>query len=153
MKMKIIGTGFVSCLMLVSLSGCGHKETPPPTTGEVPAVEGATTNASDAMAAAQTAATQVKQAATQAVTQAVAEASTQTAAMASQVQGLIDKAKGLVNEQKYQDALDTLKQLGNFKLSPEQQKAVDDLKTQIQKLMSNQTVSNVVNSAGNLLGK
>ena len=150
MKTKMIGAGFVSCLIIASLSGCGNKEASTPSTTEVPkAVESAVTNTSGAAPVATTA----EQTAATATTQAVATASTQTTAATTQVQNLIDQAKKLVGEQKYQDALDTLKKLRNFSLTPEQQKTVDDLKAQIQNLMSNPTVSNVVNSAGGLLGK
>jgi len=153
------------CLAAALFSGCGNRETSSPATTEPStAAESAATNAPEAIPAptpaATTATTAVEQAATtavtettQAVSQAAAAVSSQTAAVATQIQNLIDQSKTLVGVQKYQDALDTLKQLTNFQLTPEQQNTVDVLKTHIQKLMSNQTASNAVNSVGNLLGK
>jgi hypothetical protein len=157
MKLKIIGAGFAACLVAALLGGCGKKETPPPTTTEIPkAAESATTNAPEAAPTATTAekaaATAVTET-TQAVSQAAAATSTQTAAETSQVQGLIDQAKSLVDQKKYQDALDTLKQLGNSKLTAEQQNLVDGLKAQIQKLMAAQATSEATKSVGGLLGK
>lgn len=80
-----------------------------------------------------------------------AAATTQEAqAMSAKAQSLIDQAKSLVSQNKYQDAVDTLKKLSDFKLTPEQQKTVDNLKAEIQKLMTNPSVSNAVNAAGGL---
>jgi hypothetical protein len=153
------------CLAAALFSGCGNKETSTPQTTEPSkTAESMATNTPEATpalpSAATAATTAVEQAATtavtattQAVSQAAAAASTQTAAVATQIQNLIDQAKTLVGVQKYQEALDTLKQLTSFQLTPDQQNAVDVLKTQIQKLMSTPTASNAVNSVGNLLGK
>ena len=64
-------------------------------------------------------------------------------------QGLITKAQSLVADKQYQPALDTLQKLSSFKLTDAQQKVVDDLKAQIQKLMA----ANPAAAANGLLGR
>jgi hypothetical protein len=92
----------------------------------------------------------VQSAATQAVATAAAAAA--SSAAGTQVQALIDKAKGLLSDQKYQDALNTVQQLSNLKLTPEQQTLVDSLKAQIQSAMAKSATSNAASALGNILG-
>ncbi len=92
------------------------------------------------------------QEATQAVAQATTQALAQTQAAEQQAQTLLDHAKSLVSDQKYQEALNTVGQLTGFKLTADQQKTLDDLKSQIQSALSNATVKDAASALGNALG-
>ena len=73
-------------------------------------------------------------------------------AMSTQAQALIDKAKGLVTTEKYQDALKVVQQLSSLKLTAEQQKLVDGLKAQIQTALAKVTATDAASALGNVLG-
>jgi hypothetical protein len=70
----------------------------------------------------------------------------------SQTQALIDKAKGLVTDQKYKDALTVVQQLASVKLTPDQRAMVDGLKAQIQTALAKDTTSDAASALGNALG-
>lgn len=139
------------CVVAVALLGCGKKEEAPP-----PAP--AKSEGSKLMDAANDAGKQVVDAARevgqqvgekakeagQAVGEAVKNVSQDinsaaksalgdsTAGVTAKYQEVVAKAQALLKDAKYEDALNSLKGLADLKLSPEQQKVVADLKTQIQ---------------------
>jgi hypothetical protein len=65
-------------------------------------------------------------------TEPAASQTVQQAAGAASTQGLLDKARSLIADQKYQEAQTVLNQLAGMTLSPDQQKLVTELETQVQ---------------------
>ncbi len=154
MKMTYSMLGLTAGAALFLASGCS-KEQPPPS--ETPkAATPPATETQPVAEAAKAAVEQVKTTATATAEQATKAVTTEAAAAAAganiQIQSLIDKAKSLVADQKYQDALNSLQQLSSFKLSDEQQKLVDGLKAQIQAALAKAAGSNAASAIGNILG-
>ena len=58
----------------------------------------------------------------------------------------------MVTNEKYKDALTVVQQLSNMKLTDEQQKLVEGLKTQVQTALAKATVSGAASALGNILG-
>lgn len=141
MKIQILIAAVTLSAAAVSLSGC-KKETAPA------AVEA--TKLSDTMA--NEPAKVVEPAKPAVAKEAVDEAANQPNAAAAQSQGLIDKAKSYVADQKYQDALTTISQLSASNLTANQQKLVDALKAQIQAAMAKTSGGDAAAALGGALG-
>lgn len=127
---------------------------PAPTPAAVappPAAPGADTGAPPAQTLQQAGTDQLHALAGAATNGAVAAMgmTNQTASTATnQVQALLDQAKNLTSNQKYQEALGTLTQVYNSKLTPDQQQQADSLKAQIQSSMTQKAGS----ALGGILG-
>ena len=136
MKIKTIIAGIVVCAAVAAVSGCKKEQATSDV--QVPkSNEGLASEAATAVDAAKSAAKEVTN-----------QAAAQAKAAEQQAQGLIDRAKAFVSEQKYQDAISSLNQLASTKLTPEQQKLVDDLKAQIQTALAKATGSDPASALG-----
>ena len=167
MKKAISVLSSTAALCLAIGSGCGQKEaespaasSPAPAGGANPASnlvtrtkEAVGTAAAEVKEGAQKVAAETKQAAQNAVTTAKEQVSSAVSNAKDESQGLIEKVKTYIAEKKYEDAVTSLKQLSSVKLTPEQQKVVDDLKAQLQKMMANQAASDATKAAGDLFKK
>jgi hypothetical protein len=111
-------------------------------TSQSQSIAAASTNQFQAMAAA---ATNKALAALGMTNQALASAT-------NQVQALLEQAKTLTANQKYQDALGYVTQLYNTKLTPDQKQQVDALKAQIQSAMAEKAESQATSVLGGFLG-
>jgi hypothetical protein len=140
--MKIISAiaAIVVCAAVVMVSGCKKEEPAPGAQAPKPG-DGAASEAAKPADAAKAAAQQVTD-----------QATSQAKAAQDQAQGLIDQAKALVTDKKYQDAANILGQLANLKLTPEQQKLVDDLKAQVQTALAKGAASEASSALGGALG-
>jgi hypothetical protein len=125
----------VALALGVGLVACSKQESQTPASTAQPAAENIQKQAEAAAPAAQSA----------------------VAATASQAQGLISKVQGYIADSKYSDAANVLKELSSMKLTPEQQKLVDDLTAQVQKAMAGAAASDASKKAtdavGGMLGK
>ena len=140
MKIKLVIAGIAVCAGLAALSACKKEQASSDTQLQKPTES----SASEAAKPVDTAKTDTKEVTEQAATQAKPAE--------QQAQGLIDRAKNLVADKKYQDALTSLNQLATSKLTPDQQKLVDDLKAQIQAALGKTTAGDAASALGGALG-
>ena|SRR5579862_8756940 len=145
---KILGVLTLSTAVAI-LGGCGQQGSTPaassdaakpatPAAAAAPAAP-ATPPATDAAAASSSRATEPAGAAQ--ATAAAQQAATDTS---SQAQGLIDKAKSMIDSGQYPEASKLLTELSSMQLTPDQQKMVDDLKTLVQQKLAGSSLGGLV---------
>jgi hypothetical protein len=170
------------CAGLVLLAGCEKKEATPPAqeppnaAASQPADMGAmmqkttdeTQKAASQIATATTnaatnlqqevanAAAKAQETSTQAVdviTNSLTDKTNTVSSITDDPTKIIEAARKLTGENKYDEALKMLGALANSKLTPDQQKMVDSLKEQIQKAMAAKATESATKTVGDLFKK
>ena len=150
-KTKI--TAVYTALLAIGMSaGCGKTETAAPSAdGAQKATPASSITAETVTKSVETAATAVKETSQKAVETAQKAVETATA-VTSQVQGMIDNAKKLLGENKYDEALQLLNKLAGEKLTGEQKSLVDSLKEQAQKMIQAAATKKATDEATKAVG-
>ena len=137
------------CTAAITIAGCSKSETPAPVKDATDAAKGmaekAADSAKDMTGKATEAVKDVAGKAVAAVTNAVSDA---TGPFADG----IASAKKMIADKNYQGALGELTKLSSMKLSDSQTKIVDDLKAEVQTLISKST-GGATDAVKGLLGK
>ena len=134
--MKIASSVVITTLCAGLLTACSKQESQPaPPSTPPPAAE-----------APKAAAEVQKQA------EAAQPAAQPAASSTSTTQSMIDKAKSLIADNKYSEAMDLLKRLSSMQLTPEQRKLVDDLMAQVQQAMPGAAAAEATQKAKNAVG-
>jgi hypothetical protein len=124
-------------------------------TATTPVASAIITNEPQRLALAQSATNQFKALAAARTDQLLAALGTTNQVLAlgtNQVEVLLQRAKTLSANQKYQEALDTVTQLYSTKLTPDQKQKADDLKAQIQTSLTQEATAKASSALGNFLG-
>lgn len=155
MRIKLAIVEVAMCAGLAAVSGC-KKEQPAADAQAPKPAEGLAAESAKAVDAVKATAKEVTdQAAAQVKTtakEATDQATAQAKAAEQQAQTIIDRAKSLVTENKYQEALSSLSQLASSTLTADQQKLVDGLKAQIQAALAKTSASDAASALGGALG-
>jgi len=131
--------------LALGLAGCSKNE--PTTSAADDANKGAGSSADTVAKAAEDAKVEAAKA------DAAAKAEAANATDGAKTHGFIDKAKSLIAEGQYSDAIRVLQQLTGKSLSSDQQKLVDGLKERIQEALVAKAVENAAGDAGDLLNQ
>lgn len=150
-RINLLATGIALAGILVA-SGCKQEETIPVTPSTSPRTNPPSSTTPTSTVPTQPTTPPTNPSVSQAARETVASvSSTATQAVqqgAAQFQSQFDQAKKFVMDKKYPEAMSILNQLSSLQLSPEQQKTVTDLKTQIQELLATQGRQALTNVLG-----
>jgi hypothetical protein len=153
----------VGSALVLGLSGCSDPNAPaddatPGTNAAAPAspsapITGALTATVERVGTEVTQAVEAAKPQVQEAAAAVQKAATETgAAMQAQFNAVVEDVKKLIAEGKGTEAMQKITSaLGSFKLTPEQQKVIDDLKQKAQAAFSKEGVDAATKAVGNLL--
>ncbi len=148
MKATIIGATCAALLAIGLASGCSKSDPSAPAASD--AVDSTKKAIGDAVTKDKAA--EVKDVTRKTIEDVKQQVTDVAAAADAQVKNTVERARNLITEKKYSEALNLVKdKLSGLKLTAEQQKLVESLKEQIQKAISGQGATDATKTASDLL--